>query len=161
MPLSAVCSDNERFLQNRKSGFEICSLNDIIVSLILVHDGIHVVNRARSLFGDSFIIAQGEEIGLQIDELFIANYEHMLLQIQGELMEALMRKVIEALLWNDLDKTRRKLLRWFSEFPDSQRPLSTTWPWAIKPSLAVLWGYVDAIFCSSVHVLARMDPADW
>ena len=29
---------------------------------------------------------------------------------------------------------------WFSEYAQNQRPLSTTWPWSIKPSLAVIWG---------------------
>ena len=29
---------------------------------------------------------------------------------------------------------------WFAEWPNSHRPLSTTWPWNIKPSLLVLWG---------------------
>ncbi|KAF9629221.1 putative c2h2 transcription factor protein [Lasiodiplodia theobromae] len=29
---------------------------------------------------------------------------------------------------------------WFSVFPGSVRPVSTTWPWTIKPALAVLWG---------------------
>ena len=35
---------------------------------------------------------------------------------------------------------RRSREDWFFEFPDARPPLSTTWPWAIKPSLAVLWG---------------------
>lgn len=29
---------------------------------------------------------------------------------------------------------------WFAEWPNSHRPLSTTWPWNVKPSLLVLWG---------------------
>ena len=29
---------------------------------------------------------------------------------------------------------------WFTEYARNQRPLSTTWPWSIKPSLAVIWG---------------------
>ncbi|KAG8626744.1 hypothetical protein KVT40_005689 [Elsinoe batatas] len=29
---------------------------------------------------------------------------------------------------------------WYSIFPDARHPLSTTWPWSIKPSLAVIWG---------------------
>jgi len=33
-----------------------------------------------------------------------------------------------------------RLETFFSEFPGGRRPLSTTWPWSIRPSLAVLWG---------------------
>lgn len=29
---------------------------------------------------------------------------------------------------------------WYAEWPNCHRPLSTTWPWNIKPSLLVLWG---------------------
>lgn len=29
---------------------------------------------------------------------------------------------------------------WFSEFPGGRRLVSTTWPWTIRPALAVLWG---------------------
>lgn len=34
----------------------------------------------------------------------------------------------------------QRAARWFSVFPGSVRPLSTTWPWTIRPALAVLWG---------------------
>lgn len=37
----------------------------------------------------------------------------------------------------------------FSVFPGSVRPLSTTWPWTIKPSLAVLWGVCWQFYASS------------
>ncbi|OJD29379.1 c2h2 transcription factor [Diplodia corticola] len=46
-----------------------------------------------------------------------------------------------------LDRWQRRQRRleadaatWFSVFPGSVRPVSTTWPWTIKPALAVLWG---------------------
>ena len=29
---------------------------------------------------------------------------------------------------------------WFSEWPSGHRPLHTSWPWNIRPSLVVLWG---------------------
>jgi cell division FtsZ-interacting protein ZapD len=140
--LSAVCSDDKLFLQNDRTAFEACSLNETIRSLVLVHEAINVLYAARSQHNDAFIIAQGHDIGLNIDESFIANYEHLLLRLQSQLIETLTRKVVEALLFNDLDKTQRKLLNWFTEFEGNQHPLNTTWPWSIKPSLAVLWGYV-------------------
>lgn len=140
--LSAVCSDNKLFLQSGALNLDACSLDETIQSLVLVYEAINVLYAARTQYDDQFIITQGSEIGLSIDESFIANYEHLLLCLQSQLIETLTRKVVEALLANDLDKTQRKLLNWFTEFPDNRHPLSTTWPWSIKPSLAVLWGCV-------------------
>lgn len=37
-------------------------------------------------------------------------------------------------------QSRRIGEEWFAEWPNGHRPLSTTWPWNIKPSLLVLWG---------------------
>jgi hypothetical protein len=149
--LSAVCSDDKRFLQTDTPNFEACSLDETVQSLVLVHEAINVLYAARTQYDDQFIITQGLEIGLDIDESFIANYEHLLLRLQSQLVETLTRKVIEALLENNLDKTQRKLLNWFTEFPDNRHPQSTTWPWSIKPSLAVLWGYVAAVRESASH----------
>lgn len=125
-----------------RPSFNSASSNRAIRALLLVNKAVNVLYTARTRFGDSFIIAQGAEVGLSIDKTFIANCEHLLLTLQSQLAQALTRKAIESLILNDVDKTKRKLLSWFSVFPDGQRPLSTTWPWSIKPSLAVLWGYV-------------------
>lgn len=138
--LSAVCSDNKLFLQSGILNFEACTFEEAVHLLILVHRGIKVLDAVRAQFDDTFLIALGKEIDLNIDEIFIANYEHLLLWLQGQLLETLTRKVIEALIVSGFDKTQHKLLDWFSEFPDNHRPLSTTWPWSIKPSLAVIWG---------------------
>jgi hypothetical protein len=45
---------------------------------------------------------------------------------------------------------------WFSEFPAGRRPVSTTWPWTIKPALAVLWGV-----CWMFYGPAGAFPTDW
>ena len=39
--------------------------------------------------------------------------------------------------WRHGQKTNQD---WFSEYARNHRPLSTTWPWSIRPSLAVIWG---------------------
>lgn len=44
---------------------------------------------------------------------------------------------------------------WFTEWPNGQRPLSTTWPWNIRPSLVVLWG-VCWMFYANVSSLNCM-----
>lgn len=137
---SSVCSDSTLFIRKTRPSFHYPSLNRSIRALLLVDEAVNVLYTARTRLGDSFIVAQGAEIGLSIDETFIANCEHLLLSLHSQLTEALTRKAFEALLLGDVGKTQRKLLSWFSVFPDGQRPLSTTWPWSIKPSLAVLWG---------------------
>jgi hypothetical protein len=75
-----------------------------------------------------------------MDDNFIANYEHMLLRLRAEIIDALARKALEELLRGDHDKKQRKLLSWFTEFAGKPQPLSTAFPWTIKSSLAVLWG---------------------
>jgi hypothetical protein len=138
--LSSVCADEQRFWKGARLDFGPCSLNERIKLLAMVVETIRLLTIARTENDDQFIIDQGHAVGLNIDELFIANYEHLLMQLQTQLMQALADKVVELLLENNLDKRQRKLLLWFTEFPDNRRPLSTTWPWSIKPSLAVLWG---------------------
>ncbi|KAF2466032.1 uncharacterized protein BDR25DRAFT_78686 [Lindgomyces ingoldianus] len=139
--LSAIAGNDKLFLkQNDTLNFEPCSLKDIISNLALVHEGLRVLYTVRSQYDDQWLIAQGLEIGLSIDEAFIANYEHLLLRLQTQLVDVLTRKVIEALIEGNHDKRQRRLLNWFFEYSGNRRPLSTTWPWSIKPSLAVLWG---------------------
>lgn len=139
-PPSAVASNHELFLQQKTVlDFHGCSLNDITQALVLVHDAINVICACRSQFDDEWLIVQGQYAGLNFDEAFIANYEHLLFQLQAQLISALERKVVEALLLGNHDKKQHKLLAWFTEFSDKPRPLST-FPWTIKPSLAVLWG---------------------
>ncbi|KAF2873583.1 hypothetical protein BDV95DRAFT_489802 [Massariosphaeria phaeospora] len=140
--LSAVAADDGRFLKQNDHlfSFEACSLNETIRHLALVHDAISVFDACRSQYGDEWLIGEGQDMGLEIDEAFIANYEHLLMRLRAQLIETLSRKVLEALLLGAYTKTQRKLLAWFTEFPDNQPHLSTTMPWTIKPSLAVLWG---------------------
>lgn len=72
----------------------------------------------------------------------------MLLLNQGQFLESKKREHHE---WRYQGQQRRRQRQqwrsvayasdmWFSEFPNSVRPLSTTWPWSIRPSLMVLWG---------------------
>ena len=115
-------------------------MNEIIQLLVAVHGAINVLTECRLQYGDDWLVAQGLAVGLGIDGNFIANYEHMLLGLQTALIEALARKALEELLRGGHDKKQRKLLSWFTEFAEKPQPLSTSFPWTIKPSLAVLWG---------------------
>ena len=79
-------------------------------------------------------------------EKFLANLEHLLLCLQQAALHALLRyslALLEAEIhqWHQYWQQRKGLNDdWFTEWPSGRRPLSTTWPWNIKPSLVVLWG---------------------
>ncbi|KAL8776722.1 MAG: hypothetical protein Q9213_008160 [Squamulea squamosa] len=79
-------------------------------------------------------------------EKFIANLEHILRCLRQASLEALIHHGMETLeedirQWHEHWLHDRQLDHgWFSEWPNGRRPLSTTWPWNIRPSLVVLWG---------------------
>jgi hypothetical protein len=141
--LSAIAGDNKLFLKHSNSPIlEARSLDDIVQLLVTTFEALQTLLYCRSQFGDRWLAAQGQDFRLDIDETFVANYEHLLLWLQKELVDALARKVLEELLHptGGYDKKQRKLLSWFTEFAEKPRPLSTSFPWTIKSSLAVLWG---------------------
>ncbi|CAN9293774.1 unnamed protein product [Alternaria alternata] len=137
---SSIAGSNKLFLKHHNTPiFEACSLNETIQILVAVHEAINVLAECRRQYGDDWLLAQGLDAGLILDENFIANYEHLLLRLQTDLIEALAQKAFKELLDGDHDKKQRKLLAWFTEFAEKPQALST-FPWTIKPSLAVLWG---------------------
>lgn len=140
--LSAAAGDNTKFLGHSNGPiFEGCSLPQTIQLLVTVQDALGIFAACRSQHSVDWLVAQGLAFGLAIDDTFVANYEHLLLRLQADLIEALARKAVDELLRGGHDKRQRKLLSLlFSEFADKPRPLSTSFPWTIKPSLAVLWG---------------------
>ena len=81
------------------------------------------------------------------DEKYIANLLHLLRRLQYFLFQILVHRSLKRL--DDLHENWRKQdsrqegksldADWFSEWPSGERPLSTTWPWNIRPSLVVLW----------------------
>jgi len=78
-------------------------------------------------------------------EKLIANLEHMLLCLQNILVRTLNRKILGAVLIAALQRHHQRRYGpggecWAIKFQGSIGPLSTTWPWSIRPSFAVLWG---------------------
>ena len=80
------------------------------------------------------------------DTKFIANLEHLLRCLRQIALDSIVRHcndLVEAhiLHWYDYWQHQKRIDEGrFAEWPNGQRPLSTTWPWNIKPSLLVLWG---------------------
>ncbi|KAK7530660.1 uncharacterized protein J3D65DRAFT_639100 [Phyllosticta citribraziliensis] len=95
--------------------------------------------------------------GQDWSETALANLEHLVLVIQQRLVYAIRQADGSAL--ERAHKRRAVLARsWFSEFPGGVRPTSTTWPWTIRPALAVLWG-VCWMFYPGPRVRAtRIEP---
>ncbi|KAH7371271.1 hypothetical protein BKA66DRAFT_573006 [Pyrenochaeta sp. MPI-SDFR-AT-0127] len=139
--LSSIASSDKLFLKHQPAPIsEGCSLDQTVRLLVTVQEALNVLAECRSQYGDAWLLDQGLDVGLNIDESFIANYEHMLLRLRAELINALARKALEELLHGGHDKKQRKMLSWFTEFAEKPQPMSTSFPWTIKPSLAVLWG---------------------
>jgi hypothetical protein len=78
-----------------------------------------------------------------IEPAYLANLTHLLLCLQSQLLCQLIHHLVQLVRTHIIECQRthqRSCEDWFFEYPDARHPLSTTWPWAIKPSLAVLWG---------------------
>lgn len=80
------------------------------------------------------------------DEKTVANLEHLLYCLQQDAWNALVQhflRIIDADR-DHWDRYWQQIVQlddgWFAEWPNGRRPLSTTWPWNIRPSLVVLWG---------------------
>ena len=103
----------------------------------------------------------GGSVLLTSDELkcnkSLANLEHMIRCLRQSTLEAIICQylhLVEAhiLHWHKYWQYRRHLDEgWFAEWPNGERPLSTTWPWNIKPSLLVLWGVCWMFYGPSGH----------
>lgn len=105
------------------------------------------------------------------DEKFVANLIHLLRRLQHMLFQVLVHRSIKhldeiALHWQDYWQQQKKLGDgWFNEWPDGQHPLSTTWPWNIRPSLVILWGVCWMFYDHNQHHqndnIRAADPNVW
>jgi len=111
--------------------------------LDLVHAIMQVCRGRRDIIERRAELRSSEETRHSEDDVvFISNLTHALLCLEHDLLQEISSgifKVVEK-IWRDFHDQRNNV-DWFSVFPPrARRPLSTTWPWSIKPSLAVLWG---------------------
>lgn len=123
---------------HRLSQRELTSLLSLVQRLLATISYAH-----HHCFEGGHLICSGKEIDVDVDVSFLANLEHCLLCLQTELVRALLNHGWDLVQKHVIDcqkEQHRRCDDWFSEFPNSTHPLSTTWPWSIRPSLAVLWG---------------------
>ena len=88
-------------------------------------------------------------------EKFMANLEYLLRYLRQVALDAITcyyLNIVEAhvLHWDHHGQHQKRIDEgWFAEWPNGQRPLSTTWPWNVKISLLVLWGVCWMFYGSS------------
>jgi hypothetical protein len=80
-----------------------------------------------------------------LDDKTLANLEYLLLRYRGNLIQREMMHNLHQFLDKFISRPLHSFLKyggskWCSEYSSSKPPASTTWPWSIKPSLAVIWG---------------------
>lgn len=143
--LSTVANSDKFFVKrDTEIHVERLSLKGLTHLLVLVKDLLNSLERTPSSRGGVRTLVEGNELlDLHLDETSVANLEHLLLCLRDQLLRLLVAKLVELVhrhvieCQRDQDKHGEE---WFFEFPSGRRPLSTTWPWSIRPSLAVLWG---------------------
>jgi hypothetical protein len=148
LPLTRVAADDSLLflhshqtkhlsLQHAAYAFDLCTF---------------LINRLDLIYSDNGRASQGwtthnADCKRLKDEKYIANLLYLLRRLQHFLFQTLVHRSLKRLDdlhddWQKHDSRQEgKALDadWFSEWPSGQRPLSTTWPWNIRPSLVVLW----------------------
>jgi hypothetical protein len=97
-----------------------------------------------------------------LDEKVLANLEYLLLRLRDRLIEVDLRSIVQITILSFLASLSKVskfgASKWMSEYADTKRPLSTTWPWAIRPALAVLWGVCWMFYPPQRHNKPRPRP---
>lgn len=143
--LGVLAKDHKLFL-GRRTGFYIARLSLLELSelLVVIKDLLDTLWRHnKSQTGVRTLCEGSELLDSTLDELYIANLEHLLLCLQDQVIRLLVTKCIEDAHRHVIEYQKdqsRHTEEWFFEYPDVRHPESTTWPWSLKPSLAVLWG---------------------
>ena len=143
--LSTVAASDRLFVKHRTEfQIERISLKEITQLLVVVRDLVNTLKATPYSRSGIKTLSEGNELlDFTLDETNTANLEHLLLCLKDQLLRLLVAKLIE-LVHKHVVKCQRDQNKhvdeWFFTYPDARHPLSTTWPWSIRPSLAVLWG---------------------
>jgi len=144
LPLSTLAARDELFLSRKANLFvkhlSISELQHLIVNVRDLLDTLHHAGRPHS---SAPISTSDDPAEFAYEPAYLANLTHLLLCLQSQLFCQLVHRCVGLVRAHIIECQRthqRSCEDWFFEYPDARHPLSTTWPWAIKPSLAVLWG---------------------
>ena len=143
--LSAVAKSHELFVGPREHfQIEHGSWKELLPQLVRVTNLLDTLRRTPSSKVIVKTFAESDEgIDLSFDEDIAANLEHLLLCLKEQLIRLLIAELRELVRTHIVECQREQKQHTkdlLLEFPDGRHPLSTTWPWSIRPSLAVLWG---------------------
>ncbi|KAK3069194.1 hypothetical protein LTR53_012655 [Teratosphaeriaceae sp. CCFEE 6253] len=143
--LVCIAKDNYLFV-GRRANFRLekLSLKELFELAVTAKALLESLRQADPSCGGGRIFIEGEKLfDTRLDDTSTANLEHLLLCLQYQLRCLLVAKCIDIVRQHlsDCQKDRRRHSEaWFFEFPNARHPESTTWPWSLKPSLAVIWG---------------------
>lgn len=143
--LSAVAKSHELFVQ-RKDDFHVQheSFQELLPQLVRVTNLLDTLRRTPSSRSSVKTFAECDEgVDLSFDENIVANLEHLLLCLKEQLIRLLiaeLRALVQTHIVDCQREQKQNTKELILEFPDNRHPLSTTWPWSIRPSLAVIWG---------------------
>ncbi|KAL8950795.1 MAG: hypothetical protein Q9222_003202 [Ikaeria aurantiellina] len=148
-PASAIALDDYRFLAydagiviQSRGIVELRHIYDLTTFFLVRLSSISSHELSRSWVCKSFVSFAPSLFWVK----WLANLDHILRSLKQAALEALVYHELELLAqhvqrWHQHWLHERRLdYGWFSEWPNGRRPLSTTWPWNIRPSLVVLWG---------------------
>ncbi|KAL6715493.1 hypothetical protein ACLMJK_006454 [Lecanora helva] len=142
IPLRDIAANDSVFLSHELRSIETIK-NLHCLSEILNLTSI-VFIRLHSLSNSSIKTVEGDVYRDDFKCIkFIANLEHLLRCLQQITLDAINNQVanlVEAYVLHWHNYWQHQNQGWFAEWPNSHRPLSTTWPWNVRPSLLVLWG---------------------
>jgi hypothetical protein len=143
--LSVVAKNHELFV-DRRDEFSINhdSWKELLPQLVRVTNLLDTLRRTQSSRSGVKTFAESDEgVDLSFDENIVANLEHLLLCLKEQLIRLLIAELRELVQTHVIECQRdqkQHTKELVLEFPDGRHPLSTTWPWSIRPSLAVIWG---------------------
>ena len=152
--LRTVAKNHELFVA-RKDDFHVQhdSWKELLPQLVRVTNLLDTLRRVPSSRSGVKTFAESDEgIDLSFDENILANLEHLLLCLKEQLIRLLIAELRELVQTHVIECQRdqkQHTKELILEFPDGRHPLSTTWPWSIRPSLAVIWGvcWMFIVYC--------------
>lgn len=153
--IRTIAAHDEKFLKyDAEQTARTCStatLSQILGSTKLVLDYLQLQGRQSSTNRKNSI----EVCDKLKCEKFLANLEHLIRCLRHAVIEALLQealRLLEIQFWGQYLQQQREIEGCFAEWPNSQPPLNTTWPWNVKPSLVVLWGVCWMFYNDNVNI---------